>query len=58
MEFQETINLLKTTSDDKNLSKFVTKTKIYDQSEKNCSNNKENWINTPFALRIKHNSIV
>ena len=58
MEFQKTINSLKTTSDSKNSPKFVTKTKVYDRSEKNYSNNKENWINTPFVLSIKHNTIV
>ena len=58
MGFQKTINLLKTTSDDKNLSKFVTKTKIYDHSEKNYSVNKEFWIKKPFVLCIKHNNIV
>ena len=58
MEFQKTINSLKTTSDNKNSPKFVTKTKVYDRSEKNYSNNKENWINTSFVLSIKHNTIV
>ena len=58
MKFQRTINSLKATSDSKDLPRFVTKTKVYDRSEKNYSNNKENWINTPFVLRIKHNSIV
>ena len=58
MKFQKTRNSLKTTSDNKDLPRFVIKTKVYDQSEKNYSNNKENWINTPFVLSIKHNSIV
>ena len=58
MKFQKTINSLKTTSDNKDLPRFVTKTKVYDWSEKNYSNNKESWINTPFVLNIKHNSIV
>ena len=58
MESQKTLNSLKTTSDNKNLPKFVTKTKFYDRSKKNYSNNKENWINTPFVLRIKHDAIV
>ena len=58
MKFQKTINSLKTTSDNKGLPRFVTKTKVYDWSEKNYSNNRENWINTPFVLNIKHNSIV
>ena len=36
MEFQKIINLLDTTSDDKDLPRFVTKKwiEIYDQSEK------------------------
>ena len=58
MEFQKTINLFDQTFDNKNLPRFVTKTKVYDKSEKNYSNNKENWINTPFVLSIKHNTIV
>ena len=58
MKLQKTINSLKTTSDNKDLPRFVTKTKVYDRSEKNYSNNKENWINTPFVLSIKHNTIV
>ena len=44
--------------DKKDLPRFVTKTKVYNRSEKNYSNNKENWINTPFVLNIKHNYIV
>ena len=37
MEFQRIANLLDTTSDDKDLPKFVTKRwiEVYDQSEKN-----------------------
>ena len=36
MEFQEIVNLLDITSDDKDLSRFVTKKwiEVYDQSEK------------------------
>ena len=43
MEFQKIINLLDTTSDDKDLPRFVTKKwiEVYDQSEKNYSVNKE-----------------
>ena len=49
MEFQKVINLLDTTSDDKDLSRFVTKKQIeyYDQSEKDYSINKEIRIKTP-----------
>ena len=47
MEFQKIINLLKTTSGDKDLPKFATKTKVYDQSEKNYSVSKEIRIGTP-----------
>ena len=43
MEFQKIVNLLDITSDDKDLSRYVTKKwiKVYDQSEKNCNLNKE-----------------
>ena len=43
MEFQKIINLLNITSDDKDLSRYVTKKwiEVYDQSEKNYSVNKE-----------------
>ena len=58
MEFQKTINLLNTTSDNKDLPRFVTKTKVYDQSEKNYCVNEEIKIKTPFVLSIKHNIIV
>ena len=37
MEFQKTINLLVKTSDKKYLPRLVTKTKVYDQSEKSYS---------------------
>ena len=49
MEFEKIINLLDTTSDDKNLPRFVTKKwiEVYDQSEKNYSVNKEIRIKTP-----------
>ena len=52
MESQKTINSLEKTSDNKDLlKKRINK-------EKNYSNNKENWINKPFVLRINHDSIV
>ena len=43
MEFQKIVNLLDTTSDGKDLPRFVTKKwiQVYDQSEKNYSVNKE-----------------
>ena len=49
MEFQKIINLLDITSDDKDLPRCVTKKwiKVYDQSEKNYSSNKEIRIKTP-----------
>ena len=49
MEFQKIVNLLDTTSDDKDLPRFVTKKwiEVYDQSEKNYSVNKEIRIKTP-----------
>ena len=49
MEFQKIVNFLDTTSDDKDLPRFVTKKwiEVYDQSEKNCNVNKEIRIKTP-----------
>ena len=49
MEFQKIINLLDITSDDKDLPRYVTKKwiKVYNQSEKNYSVNKEIRIKTP-----------
>ena len=43
MEFQKIVNFLDTTSDDKDLPRFVTKKwiKVYDQSEGNYNVNKE-----------------
>ena len=51
MEFEKIINLLDTTSDNKDLPRFVAKKWIeaYDQSERNCSPNKE--------IRIKRSII-
>ena len=48
MKFQKIVNFLDITSDDKNFPKFVTKKwiEVYDQSEKNCSPNKEIRIET------------
>ena len=48
MEFQKIINLLNTTSDNKDLPRLATKKwiEIYDQSEKNYSPNKEIKIKT------------
>ena len=48
MEFQKIVNFLDTTSDDKDLPKFVTKKSIevYDQSKKNYNPNKEIWMKT------------
>ena len=49
MEFHKVINLHGTTSDDKDLPRFVTKKwiEVYDQSEKNCSVNNKIRIKTP-----------
>ena len=49
MEFQKIVNLLDTTSDNKDLPRFVTKKwiQVYDQSEKNCNVNKEIRSKTP-----------
>ena len=43
MTMQKILNLLDTTSDDKEFSRFVTEkwTEVYDQSDKNYSVNKE-----------------
>ena len=43
MEFQKILNLLDTTSDDKELPRFFTKKwiEVYDQSERNYNVNKE-----------------
>ena len=48
MEFQKIINLLNITSDDKDLSRYVTKKwiEVYDQSEKSYSINREIRIKT------------
>ena len=50
MEFQKIVSLLDTTSDDKDLPRFVTKKwiEVYDQSGRNSYNvNKEIRIKTP-----------
>ena len=48
MEFQKIVNLLDTTSDDKDLPRFVSKKwiEVHDQSEKYYSVNKEMRIKT------------
>ena len=48
MEFQKILNLLDTTSDNKDLPKFITKKwiEVYDQSEKNYDVKKEIRIKT------------
>ena len=48
IEFQKIVNFLDTTSDDKDLPKFVTKKwiEVYDQSEGNYNVNKEIRIKT------------
>ena len=48
MEFQEIVNVLDITSDDKDLPRFVTKKwiQVYDQSEGNYDVNKEIRIKT------------
>ena len=47
MEFQKILNLLDSTSEDKDLPRFVTKKwiEVYDQSEKNYNVSKEIRIN-------------
>ena len=46
MEFQKIVNFLDITSDNKDLTKFVTKkwSEVYDQSEGNYNVNKESRI--------------
>ena len=48
MQFQKIVNFLDTTSDNKDLPKFVTKkcVDVYDQSEENYDGNKEIRIKT------------
>ena len=48
MEFQRILNFLDTTSDDKDLPRFVTKKwiEVYDESEKNYNPNKEIRVKT------------
>ena len=43
MKFQKIVNLFDTTSDDKDLPRFVTKKwiEVYDQTGRNCNINKE-----------------
>ena len=54
MEFQKIANFLDTTSDDKELPRFITKKwiEVYDQSEKNYSSNKEIRIKTSMLSQI------
>ena len=49
MEFLKIVNLFDTSTDDKNLPRFVTKKwiEVHDQSEKNYNVNKEIRIKTP-----------
>ena len=49
MEFQKLVNFLDTTSNDKDLPRFVRKEwiKVSDQSEKNCNVNKKIIIKAP-----------
>ena len=49
MELQKVVNLLDTTSDDNDLTRFVTKKwiEVHDQSGENYNDNKEIRIKTP-----------
>ena len=49
MEFQKIVNLLDTTSDDKDLPRFITKKwiEVYDQSERDYRVNKKIRIKEP-----------
>ena len=52
MEFQKIVNFLDTTSDDKDLPRFVTKKcmKVYDHSEKNYNIDSEMRIKTSVLI--------
>ena len=52
MEFQKIVNFLDTTSDDKDLPRFVTKKcmKVYDHSRKNCNIKNEMRIKTSVLI--------
>ena len=52
MEFQKNVNFLDTTSDDKDLPRFVTKkwVEVYDQSGENYNFNKEIRIKTSMLI--------
>ena len=54
MEFQKFTNFLNTTSDDKDLPRFVTKkwVKVYDQSEGNYNVNKKIRIKRSMLSKI------
>ena len=54
MEFQKIVNFLDTTSDDKDLPRFVTKKwiEVYDQSERNYNVNKEIRIKTSMLIYV------
>ena len=56
MEFQKIASFLDTTSDDKDLPRFVTKKwiEVYDQSEKNYNINKEIRVKTPMLRSCVH----
>ena len=59
MEFQKIINLLDTTSDDKELARFSTKKwiEVYDQSEQNYSVNKEirhQYLDQIYVILVMH----
>ena len=55
MEFQKIVNFLDTTSDDKDLPRFVTKKwiEVYDQLQKNYSPSKEIRIKTNLRSDIR-----
>ena len=57
MDFRKIINLLDTTSDNKDLPRFVTKKwiEVYDQSEKNYNINKEIRIKIPMLRSDLYN---
>ena len=54
MEFQKIVNLLDTTSDNKDLPRFITKkwTEVYNQSGENYNVNKEIRIKTSMLSQI------
>ena len=54
MEFQKIVNFIDTTSDNKDLPRYVTKkwVEVYDQSQENYNTNKEHQIYVILVMHI------